>query len=554
MGHFGPHAEGLLVLSIYVYGQIFLGEEESRLKYTKLFSLTLVVALFATTTLRAEVSDAEFQAMKAEMHAMRSTMAGMKGADAPLESVVDKAGCAACNAPVANNVTTAAGKLVMGGLVQVWYQNVAKDTQGLFNDPAGNGVFDSNAAYNKSGFSIHTVELYFDMAITNQVSAFVYLNPAAEIASNTRPVIQRRLANVSPEYNNANGPFAGATTGAIAALQNGAGAVPNLLQDAIINFHDFFPHHDITVGQMLNTFNEENFAADNALDFVDRSYIGNQVSRDTGAVLHGSWWNNKGGGSYCGAGDEGRFQYWLGVWNGAGNLYGGAINRQDDNNAKDFVGTLLLRPLWNDCAGQMEVGYSFRTGTHGGGSGQVAAPINAMERNSTRSLGHDVWFKYMAPGCFKGLWLKAEGTWMKDRSSPGSVIDQAAVDFQGAGGGGAAFSTFGYWASIGYKFGDSPHIGDCHKWLKNFEVAFRYESAPNVLVTDPQDTGRGDGYSRTNVYSSKVYTAGVNYYIAGNNAKIQLNYNHIDNPEGPSSNRFHALRSDSMVLNFQVSW
>jgi len=483
---------------------------------------------------------------------MRTQMAGMKGADAPLESVADKCATCAAPAPTPNNVTTANGKLVMGGLVQVWYQQVAKDKQGLFNSQA-DGIHDSNAPYNKSGFSIHTVELYFDMAITDKVSAFVYINPAAEIASNTRPVVQHRLANLSPEYNAANGPFTYGTTGAINALQNGTANTPSLLQDAIVNFHDFFPHHDITVGQMLNTFNEENFAANNSLDFVDRSYIGNQVSRDTGAVLHGTWWANKGGGSYCGAGDEGRFQYWLGVWNGAGNLYGGAINRQDDNNSKDFVGTLLLRPLWNDCAGKMELGYSFRTGTHGGGSGLPANPVNAMERASARSIGHDAWFKYFAPGCFSGLWFKAEAEWLRDAASAGSIIDQASAGAQGTGNGAAPFSTFGYWAAVGYKFSDSPHIGDCHKWLKNFEVDFRYESAPNVLVGDPAQSGRALN-AATNVYSTKVYTAGINYYIAGQGAKIQLNYNHLDNPAGPSSHPFNRMNSDSLVLNFQVSW
>jgi len=431
----------------------------------------------------------------------------------------------------------------MGGLVQVWYQQVAQGKRGPFSPT----LPDSNAAFNKSGFSIHTVELYFDMAITDKVSAFVYINPAAEIASNTRPVITHSLANQSSQFIGAGNPVpSGVTSGAISALQNGSASTPSLLQDAIVNFHDFFPHHDITVGQMLNTFNEENFAANNSLDFVDRSYIGNQVSRDTGAVLHGTWWANKGGGSYCGAGDEGRFQYWLGVWNGAGNLYGGAINRQDDNNSKDFVGTLLLRPLWNECTGKVEVGYSYRCGNKGS-KGSATNPIaNELNIPNTYSWGHDAWFKYFAPGCFAGLWFKAEVDVLHDRS--GGVLEQVGPAVQPNDTNTAPFSTLGYWAAVGYKFSDSPHIGECHKWLKNFEVDFRYEDAPNVFVASPRHL------SQTNVYHTDVYTAGVNYYIAGNNAKLQLNYNHLQNPNGPEDHRFRKLSTDSLVLNFQVSW
>ncbi len=536
------------------------------MKIIKLFSVALVLALFATSTLRAQVSDAEFEAMKKDMNDMRAQMQGLKGGD-PVEAAVCEK-CATCNppAPEGKPVTTANGKLVMGGLVQVWYiaPERNRDQEGLFNNP-GAGVFDSTSAVNKQTFSIHTVEMYFDMAITDKVSAFIYINPAAEIGSNTRPVLTHRLASVSPEYNTVNGPFNGSSTGAISALQNGSGSANQLLQDALINFHDFIPHHDFTVGQILNTFNEENFAPNNQLDFVDRSYIGNQVPRDIGAILHGTWWGNGGGGSYAGGGDTGRLQYWLGVWNSPGTLYNPGNNRQDDNNDKDFIGTLLLRPLWSDCLGKLELGYSFRGGRHGqtpanSALGTPLAPSNSLERLDNWSMGHDGWAKYFAPGALKGLWFKGEAMWIKDRTSPGTVIDQLAVDFQGGDGsglanGGAPFSSFGYWGAVGYKLSDSKlFCPDSKCWLKNFEFDARYESAPNVLVTDPQDTGRADGNARTNVYQTKVYTGGINYYIDGNNAKIQLNYNSLNNPKGPSSAPFHHTETNSLVLNFQVSW
>ena len=245
-----------------------------------------------------------------------------------------------------------------------------------------------------------------------------------------------------------------------------------------------------------------------------------------------------------------------------GTLYNPKFNTQDDNNDKDFIGTLLLRPIWNDCIGKLELGYSFRGGRHGQTNVRTGAegglpltPNNSLERANNWSIGHDAWAKYFAPGVFKGLWFKGEGMYIKDRTAPGSIIDQVALAGQGGGNGGAAFSSFGYWGAVGYKLGDSPlFCSTCHNFWKNFEVDFRYESAPNVLVADPQDSGRADANARTNVYNTKVYTAGVNYYIAGQNAKIQVNYNHLNNPDGPSSAPFHRIQNDSFVINFQVSW
>jgi len=539
------------------------------LKYTKLFSLTLVVALFATTVLRAEVSVAEFEAMKKEMHDMRTQMSGMKGADAPLESVVDKAAAAAAPAP--NNVTTGTGNLTMGGLVQVWYTVPRNDKKGPFNNATlagttGTNAFDSAQAYDKNTFSVHTVELYFDMAVTKEISAFVYINPAAEIGSNTRPVMRHTLASVSPEFATAvAGGFGGFQTGSIGAQQAGAGGVPNLLQDALVNFHpDAFKFCggsvDFTVGQMLNTFNEENFAANNSLDFVDRSYIGNQVSRDTGAVIHGSFWGAGGGGSYVGAGDTGRVQFWAGVWDGAGSLYGGAINRQDDNNDKDFVGTLLLRPLWSECWGNMEWGYSFRAGKHGQhGTDAIsdAAAVNpsgsTLSRAGSDSIGHDGWFKYFAPGCLKGLWLKSEVEWLRDRTLPNSVIDMVTPGYQDTLNTiqTQPVSSFGYWGAIGYKLSDSPlFCPSCHNWYKNFEFDGRYEKAPNIMYGNEAKT------YRVNIGYTDVYTAGINYYIAGQNAKLQLNYNILNQQTtgGQGATHLHNPKDSSLVMNFQVSW
>ena len=61
--------------------------------------------------------------------------------------------------------------------------------------------------------------------------------------------------------------------------------------------------------------------------------------------------------------------------------------------------------------------------------------------------------------------------------------------------------------------------------------------------------------TNTDLFKTQVYTAGINYYIKGHNAKIQLNYNVVDEPEGNANgaNReFHQVRNDNFVVNFQV--
>jgi hypothetical protein len=61
--------------------------------------------------------------------------------------------------------------------------------------------------------------------------------------------------------------------------------------------------------------------------------------------------------------------------------------------------------------------------------------------------------------------------------------------------------------------------------------------------------------AHTDVFKTQVYTAGINYYIKGHNAKIQLNYNVVDEPEGQDNagnRQFHQVRNDNIVVNFQV--
>lgn len=515
----------------------------------------LMLLASCSAPLFAGAANPEVDALKAQVMALSDKLKVLEEtAKAPSKSTADTA-LDSKFGPDAK-VTTAKGKLEVGGLVQVWYSWIQNDRRGLFDTPGA--VADTNTVFDNDSFRIRRTELRFTMDIHENVSAFVMIDPAAEAASYPQSAVHQQLKpEVSPDFFASRPQAAGQGTSTTAVFNAQTGARtpnPTLLQDALINYHGIIPHHDITVGQMLNTFNEDNFADNGSLDFVERSYIGNSVSRDLGAVLHGSWWCNGGGGAYQGAGDTGRFQYWLGVWNGTANLFGTSgtsYNRSDDNDQKDFVGTMLVRPLWDDCLGKLELGYSFRAGHHGK-SGMSALDPGFVGSN-TSSLGHDAWAKYYAPGALKGLWFKGEATWLHDRNPKGSSIDLASTGTQNVDAAGfpqeiEPVTTFGYWGAVGYKFADSPLICGCrNSFWKNFEVDFRYESAPNVFVSKP------DNFF-TSVYSTKVYTSGINYYIKGDNAKIQLNYNVVQNPYGPVGQPFHNVKNNSLVLNFQVMW
>ena len=541
-------------------------------------NLALFFSVCGVVQTRAEnVPDAEIKALREEVKtitALREELKTLTDKYTAMQGTAKSATPAAADAaldkkygPNAKAVSKS-GSLELGGLLQAWYYTIQHDKRGLFSNN-GTGIVDSNAGANTDSFRIRRAELKFKLDVNPYVSSYVMIDPANEATSFPQlGVGPHRLAQVAPEYLAANGPFNGVSTSAIAGVQSGAGTPNRLLQDALINFHGMVPHHDFTIGQMFPTFNEESIGSDGALAFIERSYIGNSVSRDMGAVIHGSWLCNGDGGVYQGLGDTGRLQYWLGMYNGSANLMGTSgvsANRSDTNDQKDFIGTVLARPVWDDCWGKLELGYSYRAGHHGNagpgsaglGSGTVGSGEGFISAN-TSSSGHDAWAKYDAPGRLKGLWLKGEATWLHDRNAPLSVIDLANADFQlGNGKGGVTgisepLSTFGYWGAIGYRLADYPSsgcgvCGGGKEIWRNLEFAFRFEKAPNIMVAKPNP-------SFTSVYDTTLYTAGVNYYIKNDYAKIQLNYNDVQSPDGPNAQRFHKTHQNSLVVNFQVMW
>src|SRR5208283_2550368 len=97
------------------------------------------------------------------------------------------------------------------------------------------------------------------------------------------------------------------------------------------SFDNWFGH-DFTIGQFKPPSGEEAWRNSGQLDFVDRAMV-TAVSnvRDIGAMVHGSWFKD-------------RFQYWLGAFDGSGNMLtdpeigsGQGANRSATNDNKDIA-------------------------------------------------------------------------------------------------------------------------------------------------------------------------------------------------------------------------
>lgn len=518
--------------------------------------LMAALMLTASSAVRAgDASQAEIEALKRDIEDLRKKL-NASSSRGEVRSTVDRALDSKYGPN--NAVTTKAGKLTISGLLQVWYTSFENDNQGLFDDPTINTIPDTNEGQDNDSFRIRRAEIKFTMDIHENVTAVVMIDPAREATSfpnlTTNQGLFKRANNTAPEFEGANGPGLGSTAN-ISSVQLGSGAVPRLLQDAYINYHGVIPHHDFTIGQFKPGMGEEGLRSSAQLDFVERSFVGQIFdNRDLGLSAHGTWWDD-------------RFQYWLGLFNGAGNYWlsgGQAQNRSDDNDEKDFNVRWLVRPIWkSECWGSLELGWSSMWGQKGEASGKdpINNPINGLNRNDNWAIRHAAWLSYMAGGPVKGLWLRGEWGWIKDRNAPGSVVDllgAGGTDLGNLGTGsgfgqstGRPFHGQGWYAALGYKISESIFCDSAPGFLKPFEFAFRYDTFENVQVADLVNPDHTDNFS------TNVWTIGINYYIKGHNAKIQLNYNIVDNPDGGSQggNRdFHDVNNNSFAVNFQVAF
>jgi len=481
-----------------------------------------IVAIVSASFVYAADPAADLATMRKELEEMRKQIQSSEPAAIKGGGAIDKA-VAAKYGP-SNLVTTKTGKLKISGLIQVWYYSVQNDQEGLFHDPNINGVQDTNDALDNDSFQIKRTDLIFDMDITENVSARLWIDPARENTS-------------FPLATSNQGTFKRGLSQNIANTQTGSGGVSRLVQDAWINYHGVIPHHDFQLGQFRPAVGDEGLRLNGQLDFVERSLIGQlPTNRDTGLQAHGTWWDD-------------RLQYWVGIYNGAGNYYasgGQTQNRSDDNDEKDFNAKLQIRPVWkNETWGSLELSYSFMGGTHGEESNEdpVADPVNGLNRNEVDALRHYV-HAYYAPGSVvQGWWLRGEWAYIRDRNAPSTVVDLTGGT-QTAGG---AFDSTGWYFSTGYHVGNSILKDSAPSWLKNLEFAARYEQFENVQVTDLVNAEHTDNFK------TALWTAGVNYYIKGHNAKIQLNYVIVDDPDVSTAGRdFHDVNNDCFVVNFQV--
>ena len=509
------------------------------------FVWCLAVLLLVQQALRAvEISEQEFERMKrdsADLEQLKRDVADLR--KKPQTPIVDSGACEKCldekfgpDLPV----TTRQGKLTIGGMVQVWYYGFERDKRALFDNP-NVGIADSNTGKDLNTFRVRRAELNLAMDIHEKVTSYVMVDFARD---------QTSFPFLEDNQGNAFIPKVGTNSG-IGGVQAGGGFAPGILQDALVNFHDVVPHHDFTVGQYLPYFSQEDFLPNFMLDFVERSFVGNHFSRDLGATIHGTWWDNGGGGFYCGGGDNGRVQYWLSAFNGTSNYHAqeGSFqtqNRADDNADKDFLGTFMIRPLWKqDTWGSLEIGYAGGLGRHGNST--VLDPLNDPHtdgnRRKTMAFRNSGWLYYTPGGIAKGAWLKGEAASVYDRNFPGLLpldLTDPASDGQSPN---KPFETHGFYVAAGYRIQDTCGIPD---WAKPFEIALRYQQYTNVEIVDPADA------THTNVYTTKEWTPGINYFIKGHNAKIQANYNIMENPKGPPSAPFHNVQNNSFALNFQV--
>jgi len=465
------------------------------------------------------------------------------------------------------HAATRAGSLTISGLVQVWYQAVANDGDGVVRNPAVGDFSESNKGNDNDTFRVRRAEIGFDLEIHQHVRAFLSIDPAREHAPDFYPLptfaVHNRVSGSEGRLSGALNTFSDLQPAKVLV----AGSVlPRLLQDAYIQYRGVVPHHDFTIGQFLPPAGEEAWRKNDELDFVERSMLSYQDRlRDLGAMIQGNWWNE-------------RFQYWVGVFNGPDGsvlndvdiVSGG--NRSDDNDDKNIAWRVLLRPYWNSqkVGGGLELGFARTDGWvgEGGQAFDETAPTNSSNIKRTSIHKQSAWASWQPGAALRGAWLRGE--WGSSRGRFSAFFGRTNLLGTGADASNndegvtvvrgqldpAPITVSGWSASAGYRFGASRWATSLRqgnfaaRMLADSEFAMRYEEFENIAMEDLVDPDR-----KTDLFKTRVVTAGVNYNLRGTQARVQANYIWVDEASDRNPDRgLREVRNDVFVLNFQVGF
>jgi hypothetical protein len=440
------------------------------------------------------------------------------------------------------SVHTKACSLTISGLLQVWAYSIDNDTVGLLDAGQavpGTGTAARQEEADNDSFRIRRAEIRFTFDIDEHITAHVMIDPAREATG--FPSLPQNLGSRTTGDASVSFFDPCLCSGFIddpRQIGAGTGTANRLLQDAYINYHDFVPQHDFSLGQLKRPLGGEGARDSGELDFAERAMITQPAEiRDLGLLVHGNWF------------DE-RVQYHAGVFNGAGTAFQQRSNRSDDNDAKDLLLDLRVRPFCADSDfGELEFGCSLLYGIGGEAAGHLPGtnPLNGLNRRETVHSMQYAWLSYRPGGPVRGWWLAGEWGRIRDRFAPSEV--QTGIDIITSEP--APFQIDGWYVATGYHFGHTECAERFPSALRNVELAFRYERMRNLFFHDLVAQER-----RLDVFKTQVFTAGVNYYILGQRAKLQLNYNWVNEQDDVDNTdrQFREVQNNNVVLNLQTSF
>lgn len=522
-------------------------------------ALGLVLAIAARSE---EIAQLPPQGAASELERLREENAYLRRGDT-IQSIDCAMTQTNCRCFTDRPATTRTGALKIGGLIQVWYHQIENDHKGWEDGDAVLGAspapFGSNEVQDNDTFRVRRAVLTFDFCVTDEISGHMKIDPAASALG-----FPRAPSNQAPFFNAGFQTGTGIDSGQFGAACNSAantaanlcdtgignpfnrivqfgGSNANaLLQEAYINYHClcWLPNHDISIGQMKRKLGEEGVRNDGELDFAERSMI-TQIADDydLGFQIHGSW--------FCD-----RLQYWAGVFDGAGTMFQTRSNRPDDNDKKDFLGSIQVRPVWENCFwGSMELGYSGLWGKGGESAGNdpISNPVDGLNRRPTAHSNQYAWL-YYAPGAdLSGFWVRGEWGRYTDRFAPAEV----ATGLFNYTNDPSQQNVHGWYAAMGYHLGTSAFANCLDCWARGFEFVYRHEAMENLFYQSLVDTNR-----HLDIWETRVDTVGMNYYIKGHNAKIQVNYNFVSEQHDHSNGdrQIREVKNNNLIVNFQVAF